>query len=197
MNDLNKEMLAAGIRWVLTLLGAWLAKKGLADNDMVTTIVGGAPALAALAWSIMHKQSTAKKVEDALYTPVPSTPRPSGTTGTPGTGVVSVMIGSLLVASFLSGCTTTQKRVSYQTLASIQTAVDASMKVFAKAYVDGKVSEANKVKVFAIHEQYRACFATAVNAAKANYQALPAQDLVNIATSLVSTINTLTGKATQ
>lgn len=52
---MTQSVLAAVVRWVLTIVGAILVKKGATDNDTATMIVGGAPLIAAIVWSIWHK----------------------------------------------------------------------------------------------------------------------------------------------
>tara|TARA_R110000868_G_scaffold114363_1_gene306511 strand:+ start:1870 stop:2196 length:327 start_codon:yes stop_codon:yes gene_type:complete len=88
------------------------------------------------------------------------------------------------------------KTASYKTLRTVATGVDAALKVYGDAYQSGKITPAQRTKIKAAHVKYQAAMNTAIAAARLDYDKPAPPELVSLATSLISTINTFTGKAT-
>lgn len=78
---MEKGLVVATVaRWILTLLGGWLASKGVASADEVEMVIGAVAGLAAIAWSIYEKRQASKvhvaEVTVAAVTGVVPTPPP-------------------------------------------------------------------------------------------------------------------------
>lgn len=64
MNEIG-AMIGSVVRHFVSGFGVWLIAQGLADESMVTAIVGGASALAMLAWAVFQKKFMAKLIGPA------------------------------------------------------------------------------------------------------------------------------------
>ena len=62
----RKPTLPAGLRWLLTLLGAWMVKHGFQSGDQAVELASAGPgaliALGSLAWSIEQKQLAKRRL---------------------------------------------------------------------------------------------------------------------------------------
>lgn len=101
-----------------------------------------------------------------------------------------------LVLALVLGGTVACKTTSYKTLRTVATGVDAALKVYGDAYKAGKITPDQRAKIKDAHLKYQASMNTAIAAAKLDYDKPAPPELVSLAMSLISTINTFTGKAT-
>lgn len=62
MNPFVASILAAGVRWLLTLLAA---RGFVVSDDQTSQLIAGAVALATLVWSLVHKSRVDDKIKDA------------------------------------------------------------------------------------------------------------------------------------
>lgn len=92
------------------------------------------------------------------------------------------------LALLLSGCATTYRDTSHKTLALTAMTVDKALVAYSDAYVAGKVDAATHAKVEDLKGRYEKAFVAAVAAAKANLQSPTPDDLVQIATLLVTIV---------
>jgi hypothetical protein len=68
-----------------------------------------------------------------------------------------------------TGCATSPRRATYDTLATIGAAVDKSMKMYSDAVLAGRITPEQREKVRAIKNQYNQIYVTACNAAAFDY----------------------------
>ncbi len=101
--------------------------------------------------------------------------------------ILAALLGALLVVPTiqLTGCTTTQKTVAYNTLDAVAHTVDAALMAFNDARVQGKVDDATYMKATELKAKYESAFVVAFTTAHANLTAPAPQDLATIAASLV------------
>lgn len=95
-------------------------------------------------------------------------------------------VSTTLVTSV--GCTTTQKRVAYNSVYSVAIAVDGAMKSYAELYVKGEVSPESWARVKDLHEFYRAALQTAIAAVKYDLSKDATADLIRTSADLLAVI---------
>lgn len=88
-----------------------------------------------------------------------------------------IVLLSLILLCFiafiaLSGCTQTDKKMSYRIFATQANAVDAAMKTAGDAYRTGKISEADRVRIVNAYDAYKKTFDIAIDEYAA-YERLP------------------------
>ena len=99
--------------------------------------------------------------------------------------------GLLLFAiTILPGCAGAPKAVAYKTLKSVSDSVDAAMKVYAEAVVNGHIDATTQVRVRDLHDQYRKAFAQAINAARFDYENAAPGDVAGLAAEITTLIAT-------
>lgn len=86
------------------------------------------------------------------------------------------------------GCSTTQKRVAYNSVYSIAISVDSSMKAFAELYVKGEVSKDTWEKVKSYHARYQEVLKLSVEALKYDLSKEAGTDLIKAASDLMAII---------
>lgn len=62
MNPFVSSLIAAGVRWLLTIAAA---HEVTVSADQTTQLVSGAVALASLVWSLLHKVNVDTKIKEA------------------------------------------------------------------------------------------------------------------------------------
>lgn len=62
MNPLVSSLIAAGVRWVLTLAAA---HEVTVSDDQTTQLISGAVALGTLVWSLVHKKKVDARIKEA------------------------------------------------------------------------------------------------------------------------------------
>lgn len=108
--------------------------------------------------------------------------------------LMAVAIGLLAMPVTFTGCGTTlesRQAVSFQTLKSVQIAVDSAMKVYAVAAVTGAASLEKQREIDNAHAQYRTAFATAVHLARNDLTQIAPEEIVALATQLQVMISRL------
>lgn len=102
----------------------------------------------------------------------------------------------LSIATFTTGCAETPLKLTYQTLGTVGTSVDASMKIAAAAKVKGVINDAQWAQISDKQAKYLVAYNAAIDlAATATTTGLntPATaDLVALASDLTSIISTFT-----
>jgi hypothetical protein len=87
-----------------------------------------------------------------------------------------------------TGCATSPRRATYDTLATIGAAVDKSMKMYSDAVLAGRITPEQREKVRAVKNQYNQIYVTACNAAAFDYGTAAPEDLINIKNELLDLI---------
>jgi hypothetical protein len=97
----------------------------------------------------------------------------------------------LSLAVVQTGCTTTQKTATFNSLHATAVIVDNAYSAFWDLVVAGKVDAATQAKVQNIRAKYQAAFVLAVSAAQFDYTAPTPANVGALAADLVTTIQTL------
>lgn len=101
----------------------------------------------------------------------------------------------LACLALLIGQTACKSPVAYKSLKTVATAADAALMAYGDAYRAGKITPDQRTAIKAAHLKYQAAMQTAIAAAQLDLNAPAPAELVSFATSLIATINTITGKA--
>ena len=91
----------------------------------------------------------------------------------------------------LTSCTTSQQRITYNTLASVGMSVNSAYSGYLDGVVSGKVGTNNVPKVSVLYNQFQAAYAVAISAAQFNPTNIAPQNVVDLANQVVSFIATL------
>lgn len=92
------------------------------------------------------------------------------------------------VVTLACGCSTSQKKAAYQTLATVGMAVDNAMKGYAQGVQKGLVKPENRVRVAEAKLEFNAAYNTACDAASFDYQTFAPTDLIKMKDSLLTLI---------
>lgn len=92
------------------------------------------------------------------------------------------------VSTLLMGCSTTEKKAAYQTLASVGMAVDNAMKAYAQGVKQGLVTPEERVKVQKAKQEFNAAYILACDAAAFNYETFAPAELVTLKNSILGLI---------
>jgi len=102
---------------------------------------------------------------------------------------------SLAPLTFTTGCASaTPQQLTYKSLASVQTASLAGLKLYGEAHARGEIDAATRAKVQKLYADYQAAFALAETAAQFNYQSPAPAELTAALTELLTLIQTLKAK---
>lgn len=91
----------------------------------------------------------------------------------------------------LTSCSTSQQRITYNTLASVGMTVNSTYSGYLDGVVQGKVGTNDVPKVSAFYNQFQAAYAVAIAAAQFNPTNIAPQNVVDLATQLVNLIATI------
>lgn len=151
--DLISQLIKSLIRFALVAGGSWLAKKGVDTQNVESILMGMAPMLAALAWSVAHKISVHgggadTEPKDARHGNAPS--KESGTT-------LLRLLPLAAAVVLLSGCGTLTGNLYKAGVASEETG-SAAMSAWVEWYKahPGPKAETARIKVDAAYSKYRA-----------------------------------------
>lgn len=112
--------------------------------------------------------------------------------------LISMLAGAMLLACPLAivvtqpGCTTTQNRITYQTLYGIGLATSKSYQAYNDLVVAGKIPASTLEPMCKIWDKYRVAYIAAVDVAKTNLNAPAPQDVIDLSNSLIAAIAVLT-----
>ena len=155
------------IRQALTALAGFLVSKNITDQANATVVANGlAPAvllLVSFVWSHLHLSKVSN---------------PSPTSSGSANSILSLLLGSLIIAGFLQGCTSPPARIAYNTVAAPAVSVDAAMTLWGDYVAQYHPTAATELKVKAAFERYQKAELLAIDAAQA-YAALSASASTN------------------
>lgn len=109
-------------------------------------------------------------------------------------GWLAACLAALLVVTFVGceGCTTSQKATAYKSLAIVASSVDAGMRAFADAVVQGKVPSETQAKVRDLHGRYQKALQAAILVAHFDTGKAAPADVTALATELLTLITAVT-----
>ena len=162
-------------------LGGWMIARGVATSDQAQAIVGGIVAALAVGWHLWSA-FRAKATQTAAATS-------QATSAIPIKTIVPML---LLTAGFLvAGCTSTQQRVAFNTLYSVEQSTTAALNSYDTLVIKGSVPTNDVPQISAAYNTFQAAFLVALDAAQFNTNAIapPAlivegQDVVNLITTI-------------
>lgn len=91
----------------------------------------------------------------------------------------------------LTGCKTSQQRLTYNTLASVGMTVNSAYSGYLDGVVQGKVPTNDVPKVSLLYNQFQGAYSVAISAAQFNPTNIAPQNVVDLATQIVNFIATL------
>jgi hypothetical protein len=164
-------------------LGGWMIARGVATSDQAQAIVGGIVAALAVGWHLWSafRAKTAQTAAAAATS--------QATSAIPIKTIVPML---LLTAGFLvAGCTSTQQRVAFNTLYSVEQTTTAALNSYDTLVIKGSVPTNDVPRISAAYNTFQAAFLVALDAAQFNTNAIapPAlivegQDVVNLITTI-------------
>lgn len=91
----------------------------------------------------------------------------------------------------LTSCSTSQQRITYNTLASVGMTVNSTYSGYLDGVVQGKVGTNDVPRVSVLYNQFQAAYAVAISAAQFNPTNIAPQNVVDLATQIVNLIATI------
>lgn len=102
-----------------------------------------------------------------------------------------ILIICLLAApvAFVTSCAAPSTRVQeVKTLKVVAVSVDATMKVAAQMYHDGKISAVTWTQIAVAHDRFQAAFNVAVKAVQSNLDSYASPDILTLAAQISSVL---------
>ncbi|MGD0650953.1 MAG: hypothetical protein ABSA97_07415 [Verrucomicrobiia bacterium] len=157
------QRIMCGVRQAMTVFGAWLVAKKIADGTAVASLTDDVVSLTGIILPILANYLSHKNVKAAVQserenpTPNPIIPSKEGTQGVGSpTNFHGLMLLALLPFFFLTGCASIQK-ASYNTIGTVVVSVETARESFV-AYENQClcVTQAQHDKVETVYRQYQA-----------------------------------------
>jgi hypothetical protein len=166
-------------------LGGYMIARGVATSDQAQAIVGGIVAALAVGWHLWSAfrakatQTAAGNCQAAkLSVPIKT--------------IVPML---LLTAGFLvAGCTSSQQRVAFNTLYSVEQTTRVAVDAYDMEIAMGNVPTNDVPRVSAAFNTFQAAFLVALDAAEFNTNAIAPPNLVIEGEDVVNLITTLKNK---